>query len=658
MKTESDGFKDLVLRYLPYLAAEFTDADRPDLAQRVREYRGAHQVARRIPGSDFDRIVSIGMQLGLETAFAIAKTRRAIRLVVDTPGLDLSTETVSEIVSLIDDYQTLNRYERTFNESAAYDSREAFEYSTRYFAARIGLKLEVSDVLDHFRDITESEYQQYLREHAKLLQSDSFIGLDSRIFELPYELRDEFDYGTCEDIENEFEKQHGTHPNAITAEQQELLGKWQETFKAAAREFLLKAYAGEIGQDQPLQSEAEAPRRSASKVMTTNQEATEENAPARSKTEAASQHEPTETTRHPKIVVLTGAGISAESGISTFRDVNGLWENHRIEEVASPGGFAKNPDLVHRFYDARRAQLHEVRPNAAHWALARLEAVFPGDVLIITQNVDDLHEAAMSENVLHMHGRLISALCTACGTQQDHVGDLGHRPACRACGERSLRPDIVWFGEQVRDEELIRHAVENCEIFAVIGTSGVVYPAAGLVKIAEAHGAQTVLIDLDPDAHDDVYDLVYKGPASENVPHWVREVMLRYGDLGGGEYDGQDLSGELEHAIEEFVNGERDQAAHDWGNYAPRDAQALLDRLLIKTPGGHPAMGELDVVVRELTAANSNTEAGGVTLFKFALAHAARTAPARAELRRALISYATDLIAWIVVDSTSTARIA
>lgn len=353
----------------------------------------------------------------------------------------------------------------------------------------------------------------------------------------------------------------------------------------------------------------------------------------------------------PRIVVLTGAGISAESGISTFRDANGMWEQHRIEDVASPVAFANNPDTVQRFYDARRAQLYEVRPNAAHWALSRLEAVFPGEVLIITQNIDDLHEQAMSDNVLHMHGRLRSALCTACGARQDHFGDLIDRPACENCGERTLRPDVVWFGERVHEEEQIRHAVENCEIFAVIGTSGVVHPAAGLVEIAEEHGAQTVLVDLDPDAHDDVYDLVYEGSASESVPHWVREVMLRHGALGIDGNGDQDLSGELEYAIEEFVDGELYQAAHEWGNYVPKGAHALLGLLAIKAPDAHPVLGELDAVVKELTADRSNAEAGNMTLVKFALAHAARTAPARAELRRAQIAYAADLIAWITAGS-------
>lgn len=355
----------------------------------------------------------------------------------------------------------------------------------------------------------------------------------------------------------------------------------------------------------------------------------------------------------PRIVVLTGAGISAESGISTFRDANGLWENHRIEEVASPRAFAANPDLVHRFYDARRAQLHEVSPNAAHWALSRLEAVFPGEVLIITQNVDDLHEQARSENVLHMHGRLRSALCTSCGAREDHHEDLGDRPACRSCGERALRPDIVWFGERIHEEEAIRHAVENCEIFAAIGTSGIVHPAAGFVKIAAEHGARTVLLDLNPDAQEGIFDVRYAGLASKTVPHWVREVMLRQGDFAAIKGDGYDLAAELEEDIQEFVGNESFQAASDFDYYTENVTQALLDRLSIKAPKHHPALWELPDVLGELSSSDSLLEAGSMTLVKFIMAHSEATNAIRAELRREQISFAADLIAWIVADSAA-----
>lgn len=242
--------------------------------------------------------------------------------------------------------------------------------------------------------------------------------------------------------------------------------------------------------------------------------------------------------KHPKIVVLTGAGISAESGISTFRDVNGLWEQHRIEDVASPEAFATNPDMVHRFYDARRAQLLTVEPNEAHFALARLEETFPGEVLIITQNVDDLHERAGSKNVIHMHGELLSALCAACGASNKHLTDLGDRPACKSCGQRELRPDIVWFGENVRGQELIYPAIANCETFVVIGTSGIVYPAAGLVFEARANGAKTVLINLETDTHSDVFDQAYVGRAAECVPIWVAEELRRSWSQDSGNQKG------------------------------------------------------------------------------------------------------------------------
>lgn len=227
----------------------------------------------------------------------------------------------------------------------------------------------------------------------------------------------------------------------------------------------------------------------------------------------------------PKIVVLTGAGISAESNISTFRAADGLWENHRVEDVASPEGFATDPDLVHRFYDARRRHLFEVEPNAAHEALARLERESTAPVTIITQNVDDLHERAGSTNVIHMHGELRSALCAGCGERAPHLGDLAHRPACSSCGEAALRPDIVWFGEAIYGGERIWEAVASCDVFAVIGTSSTVYPAAGLAAEARGNGAETVLLNLDlhEDAH--LYDVVAQGPATQTVPAWVDDVL-------------------------------------------------------------------------------------------------------------------------------------
>ncbi len=225
------------------------------------------------------------------------------------------------------------------------------------------------------------------------------------------------------------------------------------------------------------------------------------------------------------LVVLTGAGISAESGLQTFRDANGLWENHRVESVASPEGFDRDPILVHQFYNQRRKQLKEVNPNAAHIALANLEAAWPGDFLLITQNVDDLHERAGSKKVLHMHGELKKALCKSCGGRNSWDGDLSAKDECPTCGHRgSLRPDIVWFGEVPYGMEKIMDALQACDIFISIGTSGRVYPAAGFVKMAK----QAFRIELNltsSDVSDDFADHRI-GPASATVPNLVAELLM------------------------------------------------------------------------------------------------------------------------------------
>jgi len=182
-----------------------------------------------------------------------------------------------------------------------------------------------------------------------------------------------------------------------------------------------------------------------------------------------------------KIVILTGAGISAESGISTFRDAGGLWENHPIEEVATPEGFARNPALVHRFYNLRRLALKTVEPNAAHIALAKLETeltVKGGQLTLVTQNVDNLHERGGSKSVIHMHGELTSIRCTACGARQKYEGETSTEMPCPNCNTPALRPDIVWFGEMPFFMHGIEAALEGCDLFVSIGTSGAVYPAA------------------------------------------------------------------------------------------------------------------------------------------------------------------------------------
>ena len=228
---------------------------------------------------------------------------------------------------------------------------------------------------------------------------------------------------------------------------------------------------------------------------------------------------------HVKVVVLTGAGISAESGVPTFRDAEGLWHGHRIEDVATPEAFERQPGLVHRFYDQRRAALDSVEPNAAHYALARLESGLGDDLLVVTQNIDDLHERSGLRQVLHMHGRLRSALCRACSRRFEWTGTLGDRPPCPRCGHRELRPDVVWFGEFPHEMERIHGALSSADLFVSIGTSGAVHPAAGFVLYAAAHGARTVELNLVPSAGSHLFDEARHGPASRLVPAWVDELL-------------------------------------------------------------------------------------------------------------------------------------
>ncbi|AMM85828.1 NAD-dependent deacylase [Martelella sp. AD-3] len=224
------------------------------------------------------------------------------------------------------------------------------------------------------------------------------------------------------------------------------------------------------------------------------------------------------------IVVLTGAGISAESGLATFRDNGGLWADHDIRDVATPEGFHRNPDLVFDFYNLRRREAAKARPNAAHYALARLENDWQGPFLLITQNVDSLHEKAGSKNVLHMHGKLNSALCYECGSHQPWEGDLDDGEICSSCTRPALRPDIVWFGEMPYDMERIEEALGGAELFVSIGTSGTVYPAAGFVMEAAGNGARTVEVNLQATGNP-LFEDCYEGPAATTVPAFV-EAML------------------------------------------------------------------------------------------------------------------------------------
>jgi NAD-dependent deacetylase len=226
-----------------------------------------------------------------------------------------------------------------------------------------------------------------------------------------------------------------------------------------------------------------------------------------------------------KIVILTGAGISAESGLGTFRDEGGLWAQHRIEDVATPEGFARNPQLVVDFYNARRAQAAEAVPNPAHEALARLARDHKGQVTLVTQNVDDLHEKGGSPEVIHMHGALNSALCGQCEHRwsaplEMHVGE-----ACPRCAAPAARPDIVWFGEIPYAMHVIEERLAEADVFAAIGTSGNVYPAAGFVQMAAHIGAHTVELNLDPSETVSLFAETRFGKASETVPAWVDDIL-------------------------------------------------------------------------------------------------------------------------------------
>ena len=225
------------------------------------------------------------------------------------------------------------------------------------------------------------------------------------------------------------------------------------------------------------------------------------------------------------IVVLTGAGISAESGIDTFRDGGGLWEQHRVEDVATPEAFARDPDLVLRFYDMRRAAIQEKQPNAAHDALARLDRDWKGELLVVTQNVDDLHERAGAKRVLHMHGTHLNAWCTACDVRSPWRDSLMERPPCPACGESALRPDVVWFGEMPYEMDRIYAALAAADLFVSIGTSGAVYPAAGFVREAGSLGTKTLELNLEASQGSGWFDESRLGTASELVPAWVDEIL-------------------------------------------------------------------------------------------------------------------------------------
>ncbi|MGY6708660.1 MAG: Sir2 family NAD+-dependent deacetylase [Rhizobiaceae bacterium] len=226
------------------------------------------------------------------------------------------------------------------------------------------------------------------------------------------------------------------------------------------------------------------------------------------------------------IVILTGAGISAESGVDTFRDAGGIWSKVDYRDVATPEGFARDPALVHDFYNTRRRGMAGIRPNAAHEALAKLERDFSGEFLLVTQNIDDLHEQAGSSKLIHMHGELARALCANCGNRHDWREDLSVDTACPACRTPGyLRPDVVWFGEMPYHMEKIYAALEDCDLFVSIGTSGSVYPAAGFVAEARRSGARTVELNLEPSEGATLFDEAVHGQATHIVPAFVETIL-------------------------------------------------------------------------------------------------------------------------------------
>ncbi len=229
---------------------------------------------------------------------------------------------------------------------------------------------------------------------------------------------------------------------------------------------------------------------------------------------------------YERIVILTGAGLSAESGLSTFRDKDGIWAKHRIEDVATPEAFASDPERVLEFYNTRRKGAAGVKPNAAHEALAKLEKEHPGKVLTVTQNIDPLHEMAGTRSLIHMHGEILKKLCAHCGAKEHWEEDLSTDLICQIC-ERSggMRPDVVWFGEMPYRMEEIAEALGACDLFISIGTSGTVYPAAGFVMEARNAGAHTVELNLEPSEGATLFAKAIHGKATQIVPVFVDGLL-------------------------------------------------------------------------------------------------------------------------------------
>ena len=229
---------------------------------------------------------------------------------------------------------------------------------------------------------------------------------------------------------------------------------------------------------------------------------------------------------YKNIVILTGAGISAESGLATFRSSNGLWNNHRVEDVATVEGFQRNPALVHDFYNELKIEIQKAKPNPAHLAITKLQKEYPGTVSVITQNVDTLHEKAGNTNICHIHGQINQAVCLNCGHVLETWGDVNTETVCRQCGVPAMmKPNIVFFGENLLCMDKVDRLLEQCDLFVSIGTSGVVFPAASFVQIAKLNGAETYEFNLETTSNNRYFDHHIYGKAGETVPQFVDTLL-------------------------------------------------------------------------------------------------------------------------------------
>lgn len=237
------------------------------------------------------------------------------------------------------------------------------------------------------------------------------------------------------------------------------------------------------------------------------------------------------TKTYKNIVILTGAGISAESGLATFRSSNGLWNNHRVEDVASIEGFERNPELVHDFYNNLKEEIQQAKPNAAHLAITELQQKYPAKISIITQNVDTLHEKADNQNVYHIHGQINQAVCLNCGHILETFGDVTTETFCENCQTTGMmKPNIVFFGEQLLCMDEVEKLLRTCDLFISVGTSGVVFPAAAFVQTTKYYGAETYEFTLETTSNNFYFDHHIYGKAGETLPKFVDELLAQVPD--------------------------------------------------------------------------------------------------------------------------------